>query len=423
MPEPWPDFIHQFMSFTHHDPSPLPFRLWSAIATVAGAMERRVWARAVPRRDTFANMYILLTAAPGVGKQCVSTVRGLWRDTLEAGSAAKAFHVAPNNMTKASLIDRLGKSKNMRQIKGLADPYVYNTLLIAAEEFQVLLPDYDTEYIATLNEMFNNPAYYDEERRTGRVQEILIEQPQLNILGGVQPSYFVSTFPEEAWSTGFARRIIMVYANEAPTVELFTNVDEDPVLRKSMLGQLNHISGMFGQMGWRPAAREALVSWATKSLLGGPPFPEHSKLIHYTNSRLMFAVKLAMVACVARSGGMVIEAADVTRAIGWLVEVEKKMVDVFREMLGKSDSAVMDELHYAVTRLYLAKRQKPVHSEVIYEFLRQRVPSEKVDRIFIIAARSGIIANPDQAECSRLKLTWPQEQLWVPKGRHERGVE
>lgn len=423
MSKPWQDFIHQFMAFTHHDPSPLPFRLWSAIAAVSGALERRVWARAVPRRDTFANMYILLTAAPGVGKQCVSTVRSLWKETLEDGSAARAFHVAPNNMTKASLIDRLGKSKNMRQIKGMAEPYVYNSLLIAAEEFQVLLPNYDTEYIATLNEIFNSPAYYDEERRTGRVQEIVIEQPQLTILGGVQPSYFVSTFPEEAWSTGFARRIIMIYANEAPEVTLFSNVDEDPLLRKSLLAQLSHMSGLFGQMGWRPAARDALVGWSTKSLLGGPPFPEHSKLLHYTNSRLMFTVKLAMVACVARCGGLVIEAEDVLRAIGWLCEAEAKMVDVFREMLGKSDSAVIDELHYMVTRLYLAKRQKPVHSEVVYEFLKQRVPADKVDRIFILAARSGIIRNPDQEECSRQKLTWPQEQLWVPKGRHERGVE
>lgn len=423
MAEPWPDFIHQFMAFTHHDPSPMPFRLWSGITAVAGAMERRVWARAVPRRDTYANLYTLLTGAPGVGKQCISTVRGLWKETKEAGSLASAFHVAPNNMTKASLIDRIGSSKNMRQVSWLKEPYVYNTLLVAAEEFQVLLPNYDTEYIATLNEVFNNPDYYEEDRRTGMVKHLLIENPQLTILGGVQPSYFVSTFPEEAWTTGFARRIIMVYANEAPAVTLFSNVDEDRELRAALLAQLSHISGLNGQMGWRPAARDALVGWSSKSLQGGPPFPEHSKLLHYTNSRLMFVVKLAMVAAVSRSGGLVIEEEDVRRAIVWLLEAEAKMMDVFREMLGKSDSAVIDELHYNVTRIYLMKKQRPIHSEVIYEFLRQRVPSEKVERVFIIAVRSGIIFNPDQAECAKLKVTWPQESLWLPKGKHERGVE
>lgn len=423
MPEPWPDFISQFMLFTHHDPSPVNFRLWSGITAVAGAMERRVWARAVPGRTTFANLYTLLTAGPGIGKQCIDDVGDLMKATLEAGSRAKAFRIAPDNMTKASLVDRISRSKNMRQPAGASDLYVYNSLFIATEEFQVLLPSYDVEYIATLNRLFNNPSFYEEERRTGTVKELLIENPQLNILGGVQPSYFTATFPEEAWTTGFARRIIMVHATEAPMVTLFENAEKDPELRLRLIAQLEQMSALWGQMGWRLEARDVLVSWATRRLQGGEPFPEHSKLVHYTNSRLMFVVKLAMVAAVSRSGGLLIEAEDVGRAIAWLVEAEAKMPDVFREMLGKSDSAVIDELHYSITRLYMMKHRKPVHSEFIYEFLRQRTPSEKVNNIFVLAIRSGIISNPDQAECSRLKLTWPQEQLWVPKGRHERGVD
>lgn len=389
----WTDFIERFMEVTDGVSSPDQYRLWSGIALVGGALERRVWARAA-RARTYPNLYVLLTGAPGVGKQVISLVRQLWSETKNPGLSTKAFCVAPSQMTKASLIDSIAKAEQFKIVK--AGNLAYHSLLIAAEEFQVLLPTYDTEYIAALNEIYNNPDMpYTEVRRTGSVREISIENPQLNLLGGVQPSYFVSTFPEEAWTTGFARRILMIYAGEGKFQELFQ--EESDITEGEGWGELleglSHFSGLSGQMSWEPEAAETLATWHRAK---GPPTPTHSKLVHYNNSRTMFAIKLSTISAISRTGDLVISAEDVKRALSWLLEAEKKMPDVFREMVGKSDSQVIDELHY-MTIMQYAKTKKPLETKMLWEFLRQRVPSEKIEKILMSAERSGVLFHPGGA--------------------------
>lgn len=391
------------MLLTEGSNSPVQFRLWAAISLAAGACERRVWAKAT-RLHTYPNLYVLLTGAPGVGKQVISLAKNLWRSAAEPGTSIKAFRVAPSQMTKASLVDSLAKAKSLRILKH--GNYTYHSLLIAAEEFQVLLPTYDQEYIATLNEVYNNPDLpYEEVRRTGSVKDISIEHPQLNILAGVQPSYFVSTFPEEAWTTGFARRIIMVYAGETPFQDLFQEEVEEMIggeLWQRLLSRLGSISQLYGRMLWDPEGAERLSRWHK---LKGPPVPVHSKLIHYNNSRTMLAIKLCIVSAVASSGELIIRDLDVQRALAWLLEAEARMPDVFREMLGKSDSQVIDELHYMVMQVW-ARTKKPVGTGLLWEFLRQRVPSEKIEKILITAERSGALIHPGGAQ-----------DLWIPKAR------
>jgi len=284
-------------------------------------------------------------------------------------------------------VDCIGKRKQIKILRGVN--VEYHSMLVAAEEFQVLLPSYDTEYIATLNTVFNNPDVpYEEHRRTGAVREISISYPQLNILAGVQPSYFVSTFPEEAWTTGFARRILMIYAAEGKFQDLFQGGEEpeEGPGWSALLGALSHISNMYGCMSWEPAAAEMLAKWHRAK---GPPTPTHSKL----------------VSAVAGTGGMVIREYDVQRALSWLLFAEKRMPDVFREMVGKSDSQIIDELHYMVALEQGGKGKgerlngtiHPVQTSTVWEFLRQRVPSDKIEKIIVSAERAGIIFHPGGA--------------------------
>lgn len=410
MPPSWDsDLITDFLAYTEGAYSPTVFRLWSAISMVAGGLERRVWAKVGPPR-TYPNVYILLVAAPGIGKQVIDIVRGLWREVHEPGTKIKAFHVAPNQMTKAALIDSLAKAKSSRIFSdGLL---TYHSLLIAAEEFQVLLPSYDTEYISALNYMFNSPDHpYEEVRRTGSVKEVAIELPQLNILAGVQPSYFVSTFPEEAWTTGFARRIIMIYAHETPFRELFHDEIRDEELHLKIISRLGRLSQLYGQCLWDPEGRDAIAAWHKAK---GPPRPEHSKLVHYNNSRTMLLAKLCIVSAISRSGEKLIMVEDVRRAIGWLTEAERVMPDIFREMVGKSDSQVLEELHYFVTAMWAKEKgpSKSVRGDLVRKFLLQRAPHDKVESLLMVAERANIIA--------RVAGTMDS---WVPRPKHEHGVE
>lgn len=396
------------MALTEGASSPDTFRKWSGIGLVAGALERRVWAK-YTARQTFPNLYILLVASPGVGKQVIDIARELWFETLEPGSKAQAFHVSPNQMTKATLVDWLAKAKSIKLPK-FGPPILYHSLLIGAEEFQVLLPNYDQEYIATLNQIFNNPELpYTESRRTGTVKEISIELPQINILAGVQPSYFVSTFPEEAWTTGFARRIIMIYAHEGPFQEAFQIIEEDKVLRKEITSQLAQMSLLFGQCKWEPEAAERFANWHR---LKGPPRPKHTKLAHYNNSRTMFIAKLSIVSAVSRANELVIREVDVNRSLEWLLEAERVMPDIFREMIGRSDSQVIEEMYLYLLAMYNKEKQKAITGDKLRQFLLQRVPHDKVEGLLQAADKANIIGRVAGSE-----------DLWIPKPKYVHEVD
>lgn len=401
-----PDFIQDFLELTDGATSPLLYRKWCAISLIAGACERRVWVKS-GRWITYPNLYVLLVGPPGTGKYIIEEARQLWRDTKEPGSALRAFHVAPDSMTKASLVDTLARAKSSR-LGPKGPPIVSHSLLIGAEEFQVLLPTYDMEFIGTLNRLYNNPLGHEEVRRTGSVRELTIDNPQLNILGGAQPSYFVSTFPEEAWTTGFARRIIMVYAAEPPVVSLYHDWDIEPAIRVRVLAKLGKVAALCGQCLWHPEAIAKLDAW---HMGGQEPVPSHSKLAHYKRSRVMMAIKLAIVSAVARTSGLVIEPLDIDRALAWLFEAEAVMPDIFREMIGRSDSQVLEEMHLHLFALW-ARDRKPFHTSAMANFLAFRVPSEKVPRIIEVAEKANMIA--------RVAGTGDQ---WMPRPKSSHGME
>lgn len=404
------DLIGDFMSLTEGDPSPPLFRKWAGIALVAGALERRVWVKAYRQFKTFPNLYTMLVAPPGVGKQVIDTVKDLWSQVLRPGTKQTAFHISPDQMSKASLIDALAKATQSFLPKS-GPPIIYHSMLIAAEEFQSLLPSYEQDYIATLNKIFNNPeAPYKETRRTGSVREVAIELPQFNILCGAQPAYFVSTFPEEAWSTGLSRRIIMIYSGEKPYVELFAPPDDQyDGIRARVLQKLGLLSEWYGQVQW---TKESALLMIEGDRLHWPPTPTHSKLAGYNNTRTQFVMKLAMVSSAARAKALTIDSQDVKRASEWLLDAERVMPDIFRAMVGKSDNQIIEELYYFISTSWLKNKQKPVNGESLWQFLSQRVPSEKIEKIMQVAEKSNVI--------QRVAGT---TDLYLPRPRQDHGVE
>ena len=392
------------MSLTEGALSPDIFRLWAGISLLGGALERRVWAEAGDY-TTYPNLYVLLVAPPGVGKYIIETTRQLWAETIEHGTRARAFHVAPDSMTKASLMDNLVKAKSTK-LPPSGPPIVYHSLLIAAEEFSVLLPAYDMDYIGALNSIWTNKALHEESRRTGSVRELKIENPQLNMLGGAAPAWLSTIFPEDAWNTGFGRRVIMIYSSETPIKDIFAKTPDRHEIRQKMLHKLSGFADLYGAARWTPEAVEMLRAW---HLAGRPPEPTHSKLVHYKSSRLQLTLKLAIISGVSRTGQPVISEADVKRAWHWLFEAEKLMPDIFRAMIGKSDKQIIDELYlYTMASYARDKAKRGVDGAVLRQFLQDRIPHDKIESLIQSCERAGLLARVAGTADS-----------WVPKPRHE----
>lgn len=409
MPAPF-DFIEQFVQITSGELSPEIFRRWAAIAAVAGALERRVWIKNGPR-VTYPNMYVMLVGITGAGKGIINRVNGLWANTREPGAKIKAFRVAPDNMTKAALLDTLAKSRQSRLLPS-GPPFEYHSMLVAAEEFGSFLPDYDQPFIHTLNSLYNCAQVYSENRRTGHVRELTIDRPLLHILGGAQPSYLASTFPDEAWKSGIARRLLMVYSSDKITQDIFYEPELAPGTWDDMHVRLGAYSQLFGEAPWGPAAGERVRDW---NLAGSPPVPEHSRLEPYCQGRTMQVIKLSLVSAASRTDGRslpVITLPDVERAFTWLFTIESLMPSIFRAMTGKNDQEVLEELHIFAIGVWAKNGRQAIHRSLLMHFLAGRTTHEKVARLLDLALQTNML--------TRLAGT---EDQFLPRPRQYWGVD
>lgn len=393
----WPDWLDTFMAYTEGTPTSDLFRLWTGITTLAGATERRIWSEIGGDR-VFPNLFVFLVASPGIGKSvAIKHAHRLWRD-------ARKLHIAPDNVTKAALVDSVAAADTKRIVPwGLEE---YHSLLVASSEFGVLLSKHDLDFLSTICHIYDNPPSYIESRRSLH-KTIEIMHPQLTILAGAQPSFLASLFPEEAWTMGFTSRVIMVYSATSPRIKLFGKNASKEALKTVLNQGLAYVCELAGCMKWTEEAEQALQAWDDA---GCPPAPEHSKLQNYVPRRTIHTVKLSMIAAISRTGCPLVHFEDFARARDWLLHVEHLMPDIFREMVHKSDSEVIYELHHYMWHLW-AKEKKLIHERSLIYFLQNRVPVEKIQRIIDAAERSHMIERE------------PGTNLYRPKPRHEHGVE
>lgn len=353
---------------------------------VSGAMERRVWT-ITGDFVTYANLYILLVGSPGTGKGIIREVAALWRETKEP-SGGDAFTISADSVTRAALVDDLADAEKIRLTMG--QTYIYHSILIPAEEFEVLLPSYNSEFVSLFNTLWNNDPEHEERRRHGPAKVVKIANPFMHLLGGVQPAWFTAHFPEEMWSTGLIRRTIMVYAENPPKRNPFEVTPHRVAMKDHILQRLGQISAIYGAVPWHQEAAALAVEWYENDCA---PAPTHSKLtVGYNRTRFEFLVKLSMTSAVSRTGAKgPIEKVDVMRALQWLLQAESKMEDVFRSLQGKSDSSVIEEFHRYVYNKWNMNGKEGIHESDMVKFLMVRVTSDKIKQIISAAERGDLI--------------------------------
>ncbi len=390
------DFVDTFLEWTSLAPSPYLFRLWSAVGCVAGALERRVWVRALAK-PTFPNLFVMLVAAPGIGKGVIDEAADLWK-------RSKRLKVAPDSTTSASMLDALMEAHKVVRINGEVR-YEYHSMPIASEEFGFFLPSHDLEFLSRLNRIYTNPDAIRIKRKYLK-EEVSILNPQITLLAGTQPGFLGSLLPEEAWTMGFTQRLMLVYAESGPSPELFV---EDPARaehEEALLSAIADLTRVEGQFQWEPRAAELITKWDSA---GGPPAPTHLRLSHYCRRRTQYMLKLMLISAASRRGDPVILEFDFERALVWLKAAEAVMPDVFREMHGKSDRHLLAELSGACFRLYGPKRA-PVHRSRLLEFLSERAPGEKVHKLLELAEQTGLMQR-----CDGAGLPAPDGAYFAPK--------
>jgi len=395
------DWVEQFLVLTDGLPTPPIFRLWTGIAALAAVCERRVWLP-TSQQVLYPNLFVVLVGPPGTGKdQAITPARRL----LEA---SKSVLLSPDDMTKAAMIDVLAKCTRRMAYQG--ETREYHPLCVIVPEMGTLVHEHDREFLSVLNKLFDNGDVHRSQRRghNGGV-EISIKNPSLNILAGTQPGYLASLLPEEAWHMGWTSRLLMIYAPEGPRTDWFDTRRANVELFTRLAKALADRGKLVGPFAISDDAKQVLRAWASA---GMPPVPEHTRLTHYRARRGAFVLKLSMLAAISRSCALHVTRADVERAKSWLLSAETLMPDIFRDMMQKSDSVLMNECHRFALNAWQnssprdVTKRLPIHKSQLLRFLLLRCPHNAAEKILDVMVQADWIAQDHN-----------NPMLYVPRAR------
>ena len=147
------------------------------------------------------------------------------------------------------------------------------------------------------------------------------------------------------------------------------------------------IGGLGGEFKVTSDYRNAVNDWRA---LGEPPVVDHPKLLHYKTRRRVHLYKLSMVSTVDRGDVLLLTKADFNRAMGWLLEAESFMPDIFTAGSTGTDARAIDEIYHYIT---VADKGDGVPEHQIVNFARTRVPLHSILRVIEIMTASGKITH------------------------------
>jgi len=384
MPRKLENWIESFGELVNGSGAPSLFRKWNAIATVAMALERRVWVD-VGMGPLYPNLYTILVGPPGVGKtELTSKVQGLL-SPLSTGNA-DGIHLAPASVTAAAIIDSLKDAeRKFYEPTSPLEPLRYNSLAVISNDLGTLLPAYDPDMMNRLTDLYDGHPY--SERRRTRELNFQIPKPNINILAATTPAHLANSLPEGAWDQGFLSRTILVFNAERIITPLFQFKKDASLLRGEIENDIRHIFTMAGEMKFEPKAAAAINAWHVS---GGQPAPDHPRLRNYNSRRTSHVLKLCVIACASSSDTMVIQHDHFMQALDWLLEAEIFMPDIFKAMVVNADAKAADECWHHAYTIYM-KEDKPVAEHRLVAFLQERVPVQNVMKLLDLMERAHML--------------------------------
>ena len=324
-----PDWITSFMELTENSEPPVLFRKWSAISSIASALQRKVRFELGMSLTFYPNLYIILVGPSATGK---GTAMKFAFDIIEQVTSIK---LAAQATSLQALIRRM-KETNLTDVDLVTGEQQYHSsLTIFSNEFTVFLGYHNRELISALCDWYDCLGRWTYETIARKKEEVI--GVWVNLLAGTTPDAIQSALPIESIGQGLTSRIIFVYEEKrAKLVITPTKTEREMYLQQALIKDLETISMLSGNMSCTESFMADYTDWCNEAALN-PPFYD-KKFDGYCGRRRNHLLSLSMVCCASRTDDMIMTSDDIGRAAALLAEVEKKMGMVFKG-IGRSDIA------------------------------------------------------------------------------------
>lgn len=336
------DWLQSYMEFTLDQESPTHFHFWTGIATIAGALRRRVWIDM--RKFVWTpNFYIILVAPAGIAAKSTSISIGM--DLLSRIPKEAGIHFGPESMTWQKLADSLSSvTEYVKYIDLQAQESLQpmSALTCAVSELGTFLTLDDDKLISFLIRMWDggDATFTHSTKTSGNVE---VKAPWLNIIAATTPTWLAQNFPPIMIGGGLASRIIFVHGEKKRRLVPYPDEEMEEQKHKEwrtkLAEDLRHIAALSGPYILLPEARVWGKEWYLRHNNGGRPNHLASdRYSGYLARKQTHLHKVAMVLAASKRDELLITRDDLETADKLLLTLEAYMIRTF-EAIGENEVA------------------------------------------------------------------------------------
>lgn len=351
------NWLKAYVHHTRFSESPDAYHFWTGVATIAGALRRRVWIDNNIFQWT-PNFYIFLVGPPGVAAKSTSIRTGL--SLLER---LPNINNGPQSMTWQALAQTLQDCVEHLELPG-HEPIPMSCVTCGVAELGTFLKTDDKELVDTLVALWDGQK--EVFRRQTRTQgNTVIHNPWLNIIACTTPSWLREHFDESMVGGGLTSRIIFVYADRKRHLVAYPG-DHVPgpeylASEEKLFHDLQIISHLAGPYSFTKEAKAFGEQWYSQHWNGQRPAHLASPRFEgYLARKQTHVHKVAMVLSAAKRNDLVLTLEDLQEAEGAVTSLEYDMLRVF-ENIGHDVKTSSQQ-----TILALVRNHKSIKHEALW---------------------------------------------------------
>lgn len=357
------NWLDTYLEYTEETESPISYHTWCGLATVAGALQRKVYLRWGIGQVIYPNLYVVLIGPSGRTRKGVAL--GIAKDLLRQvpgvtitpeSSSGKQSTIMVMKRAGLDFIDPSdGKTKRHCSVTAFS------------EELSVFLGQSDISYLSALTDWYDSKD--DWEYETVSRGKDSIKGICLNLVGGTAPDWIQSMIPQEAVGGGFTSRVIFIVEEQKrKLVPEHTMTVREIELQEMLTRDLERINKMAGPMEMSPGAKQLYVDWYVEQNMlaqAGKPAVDDPRFAGYNERRATHLRKLLMVCSATRSDDLWINEEDFHRAVKLLSGAEVNMHKTFGGF-GRSRNSDATE----AIKDWIEKVQITTRKQVLQRFYR-----------------------------------------------------
>ena len=340
------------------------------------------------------NLYTLLVAPPGVIAKSTSADQG-----FNLLSKVPGVHFGPTSTTWQALLDAFAEVHEGVQYDNRI--IEMSCLAINSSEFGNFLDPHNTEMVDQLVNIWDGKSIRKRTRMDG---EQIIQNPCLNLIAATTPDWIAQNVPRYLVGGGLTSRMIFVYADQKERYNAYPidSLPKDHKQREArLIRDLERISLLIGEFKLTQEAKEWGKAWyenfhkvesknLDSTLIGG-----------YIARKQTLSHKVAMCLSASRGDSLVIERADLERAIALITELEPLMPMVYSR-IGLSQEA---EAGNQIIE-FLKRNGNSVPFALLYRYMHRHFPKpDEFTKILSgLADSAQIKLIPDSAVKLRIEL-------------------